>query len=156
MATGSGSSTTDYEDCTYDAASNVASERRRDGTTISYTYDALQRLTASNLPATSYTYDNLGRMLSATTATSTLGWTHDALNRAVTKSDAFGTWSYQYDLAGNRTRMTWPDAYYATYAYDLSGAVSVVGEAGGALATYAYDDLGRRVGIARANGVNTN
>lgn len=155
VATGSGSSTTDYEEYTYDAASNVATERRRDGTVITYGYDALNRLIFSSLPATTFAYDNLGRMLSATAAGSTLSWTHDALNRPVTKTDAFGSWSYQYDLAGQRTRITWPDAYYATYAYDLTGAMTVVGEAGGPLATYVYDDRGRRTSLTRANGVAT-
>ncbi|MFT3808429.1 MAG: RHS repeat-associated core domain-containing protein [Micropepsaceae bacterium] len=161
VASGSGSSTTDYEEYTYDAASNVATERRRDGTVISYTYDALNRLSTSNLPATTFTYDNLGRMLSAATATSTLGWTHDALNRAVSKTDAFGTWGYGYDLAGERTRMTWPDGFHVDYDYDPTGAMIHVRENGvslgapGTLASYYYDNYGRRTNLDRWNGTGT-
>lgn len=161
VAAGSGSSVTDYEEYTYDAASNIATERRRDGTSITYTYDALQRLTASNLPATTFTYDNLGRMLSAATATSTLSWTHDALNRTVSKTDAFGTWGYQYDLAGNRTKMTWPDGFYVNYDYYLTGGMAHVRENGavlgsaGTLASYYYDNFGRRTHLDRWNSTGT-
>lgn len=66
----------------------------------------------------------------------------------------------QYDLAGRRTRLTWPDGYYAAYDYDLYGALTAVRENGatsgaGVLATYAYDNRGRRTSAARGNGVST-
>ncbi|MFT3808425.1 MAG: RHS repeat-associated core domain-containing protein [Micropepsaceae bacterium] len=161
VVSGSGSSTTDYEEYTYDAASNVATERRRDGTVISYTYDALNRLISSDLPATTFAYDNLGRMVSAATAAGTLSWTHDALNRAVSKTDAFGTWGYSYDLAGDRTRMTWPDGFHVDYDYDPTGAMIHVRENGvplgapGTLASYYYDNYGRRTNLDRWNGTGT-
>lgn len=72
-------------------------------------------------------YDTAGRMTSETT---------------------FGrTMAYQYDPAGNRTRVTWPDAFYAQYAYDALGRVKTIGQNGatsglGLLASFAYDDLG--------------
>ena len=37
------SSTSDYEELTYDAAGNVTAQRLRDGTSIAFTYDALNR-----------------------------------------------------------------------------------------------------------------
>ncbi|HEX3365615.1 RHS repeat-associated core domain-containing protein [Phenylobacterium sp.] len=50
---GSGtSSTTDYEENTYDVNGNVTVLRRRDGTTIAYSYDALNRVTLKDLPGT--------------------------------------------------------------------------------------------------------
>jgi YD repeat-containing protein len=61
---GSGAaSTTDYEESSFDANGNVASLRRRDGTTINYSHDALNRLTLKDLPGTTtgdvyYTYWN--------------------------------------------------------------------------------------------------
>ena len=56
----------------------------------------------------------------------------------------------QYDLAGRRTRLTWPgSALYVDYDHLVTGEVSAIRENGatsgiGVLATYAYDDLGRR------------
>ncbi len=45
---------------------------------------------------------------------------------------------------GNRTRLTWPDGYYATYAYDASNRLMEVRENGAALlANYAYETYGR-------------
>ena len=54
----------------YDASGNVTSRRLRDGNSIGFTYDALNRLTAKDLPGhaepdVSYTYDLLGRMTGA-------------------------------------------------------------------------------------------
>jgi YD repeat-containing protein len=37
-------STTDYEAYTYDAGGNVLTRRKRDGLTLSFTYDALYRM----------------------------------------------------------------------------------------------------------------
>ncbi len=44
------SSTSDYEQLTYDAGSNVTSRRLRDGQSIAYAYDALGRLTLKDRP----------------------------------------------------------------------------------------------------------
>jgi YD repeat-containing protein len=67
------SSNGDFEAFTYDADGNRLSFRRRNGQTITYTYDALDRMSSKTVPTgpstslqTSYTYDLLNRMLSAT------------------------------------------------------------------------------------------
>jgi len=78
----------------------------------------------------------------------------------VTQTGPQGTVSAQYDLAGQRTRLTWPDAFYVTYDYDAAGAVTAIRENGaasgaGVLATFAYDDLGRRTSMTRGNGTVT-
>ncbi len=76
-------------------------------------------------------------------------------------TNAGRTLSYQYDAAGDRTRMTWPDtganALYVAYVYDVLNRVTMVEENGatsgpGLLAQYGYDSLGRRSTIARAGG----
>ncbi|RHW18546.1 RHS repeat-associated core domain-containing protein [Sphingomonas gilva] len=68
--------------------------------------------------------------------------------------------SYQYDLAGRRTRLTWPDAFHVTYDHLVTGEVTHIRENGaasgiGVLATYAYDDRGGRVSLTRGNGTVT-
>ncbi len=48
----------------------------------------------------------------------------------------------------NRTRLTWPDAYYVQYAYDAQNRMLTASENGSTLlATYDYDDLGRRKSV---------
>ena len=68
--------------------------------------------------------------------------------------------SFQYDLNGNRTRVTWPDGFYAGYVYDALDRVTAVNENGatsgvGVLATYSYDSRGRRTGLTRGNTTTT-
>lgn len=161
-ATINASSTTDYEELTYDFGSNVVSRRLRDGQVIGFTYDDLSRAVLKDLPGTEpdviFAYDNLGRLTQARKAATshTIGLAYDALGRQTSESSIFGSMTYQYDLAGRRTRVTWPDAFYVTYDYLTTGEATSVRENGGtALATYAYDNLGRRTGLTRSNGTST-
>ncbi|MDB0047794.1 DUF4225 domain-containing protein, partial [Porticoccaceae bacterium] len=63
---------------------------------------------------------------------------------------------YQYADKVNRTRITWPDGYYATYNYDALNRVSTIKENNSAiLATYSYDSQGRRDNLTLGNGTIT-
>lgn len=159
------SSTTDYEQLTLDPNGNVTTRRLRDGQSIGYTYDALNRLTAKDLPGTepdaTYAYDLLNRMTSATQNSITNSMTWDALGRMLTETAPQGTVTSEYDLAGRRTKVTLPGAttLYANYDYDLLGNVTFIRENGatsgvGVLATYQYDSLSRRSSVTFGNGVS--
>jgi len=68
--------------------------------------------------------------------------------------------SFQYDIASNRTRITYPDGFFAQYEYDGLNRVDRIGENGvfsGAslLADYTYDTLSRRDFLTRGNSVNS-
>ncbi|WBY08952.1 hypothetical protein PIB19_06020 [Sphingomonas sp. 7/4-4] len=163
------SSTTDYEQLGYDAASNVTSRRLRDGQSIGYSYDNLNRLTFTDLPNgavdeqdITYGYDLLGRLKSASKnpLNQTL-FSYDALGRKTTESNYYYSLGSTYDLAGRRTRMTWNDGFYVTYDHYVTGEVTEIRENSTTpgvlvLADYSYDDLGRRTGITRGNGTTTN
>ncbi|MEA3031180.1 MAG: hypothetical protein QOG13_2505, partial [Sphingomonadales bacterium] len=155
------SSTTDYEELTYEtlvsgtrASPFVASRRLRDATSIAYSYDALGRMTAKNLPGSdpdaAYGYDLSGRLTSAADAGHTYSFTYDALGRNLTQAGPLGTMSYAYDLAGRRTRLTYPGSgLYVDYDYLDTGEIAAIRENGatsgvGVLGAYTYDDLGRR------------
>jgi len=162
-ASGGGSSTTDYEAYTYDAAGNPITKRTRGGDTFTTTFDALNRITrivadttgARAVQDTRLSYDNLDRRLtacfwvsSACTQTVTASW--DALGRQTAETGPLGTLGYGYDLAGRRTSITWPDAVVVNYGWDLSNQVTTITQGSSSLlATYSYDNLGRRTGIAR-------
>lgn len=156
----------DYEQLTYDANGNVTSRRLRDGQTIGYTYDNLDRVTFKDLPNPELdillVYDNFGRTIQVSRpgdgVTVTLGY--DALGRRISEGQTFGSASHQYDLAGRRTRLNWGDGFYVDYDYDMVGNVIAIRENGatsgvGMLASYSFDNLGRRTGITRGNGTTT-
>lgn len=157
----------DYEYYGWDAAGNRTLLARRDGSQIWFYYDALNRLTARDLPGSepdvSYTYDLLDRMTGASqTGALSLTFTYDALGRNLSEAAPMGTSSYSYDLAGRRTRLTYPgsSSLYVDYDYLVTGEVSAIRENGatsgaGVLGSYAYDDLGRRTSLTRGNGAVT-
>lgn len=162
------SSTTDYEQPSYDPNGNVTSRRLRDGQSIPYTYDNLNRLTVISLPATGIdlpitnTYDLLNRLTNTVDQNghnATYGY--DALGRVVSEANKYGgTKLSQYDLAGQRTRLTWTDGFYITYDHLVTGETTAMRENGatsgvGVLGTYTYDNLGRRTNIAKGNGTTT-
>lgn len=160
------SSVTDYEQIAYDENGNVTSRRLRDGTSIGYDYDKLNRMTLKDLPGSepdvAYSYDLLNRMTAASRVADgvTQALAYDALGRVLSESQPFGWMSYQYDLAGNRTVQLWNDGFYVTYDHLVTGEVAAIRESGaasgiGVLATYSYDNLGRRTGITRGNGTTT-
>ncbi len=143
----------------YDNDNNILTRRNRSGQNFTFTYDALDRVRTKAVPA------------SGTIAANTITTTYDLLNKVTAVTDTYGntlanvydlpgrqtsatrttpglsakTVSYQYDAASNRTRLTWPDGYYANYSYDaLNNPATVVDSNATTLATYSYDDLGRR------------
>lgn len=158
------SSTTDFEELGYDARSLVASRRLRDGQMIGYGYDALGRVVAKDLPGSeldvSYGYDLRGRMISATQPGRALAFSYDALDRKTGETGQLGTISSQYDSAGRRIRLTWPDQFFVTYDHHVTGEMTYIRDKGAVsgidvLAKLDYDDLGRRTLLTRGNGTVT-
>jgi len=168
------SNAADYVAFTYDANDNVTSRRLRDGQTISFTYDALNRETSKVVPGLNLgtaddvftTYDLLGRRLTATfvapgSTANGVAWTWDALGRQVTETAYGRTLTSTWDLAGRRTRLTWPDAPgwgWVSYGWDLADRMTTVehspiGMTG--IGDYAYDALGRRTSFTRWSGTTT-
>jgi RHS repeat-associated protein len=160
---GSGTSNAaDYEQLTYDANSNVTAFRNRANETIAFTYDTLNRPTFKNLPGSepdvTYAYDLLGRMTSASQTGNAVSFTFDALSRKLTEQQQYGTISNQFDLAGNRTRITYGDAKRIDYAYDTLGLLTdaYITNATATMVPFdgrIYDSLGRVTTIYRASGV---
>jgi RHS repeat-associated protein len=163
------SSTTDYEQFTYDpSSSNVIGWRLRDGQSIAYSYDNLNRVVSKVTPNVAYldwdvtySYDLLGRPTNATgNGYAVDAFTYDALGRMTVEQNYNATTYHSYDLAGRQTRLTWADGFSVDYDYNVTGEVSAIRETGmtsgaGVLATYGYDDLGRRTSITRGNGTTT-
>lgn len=150
----------DYEAYGYDAVGNRTSLRRRDGGTITFAYDNLNRVLARTVPASAsgaagysvfFGYDMRNAQLYArfgSASGSGITNTYDGLGRLASTTNNTGgisrTLSYLYDASGRRTRLTFPDGNYFTYDHSDSGQLTAIRENGGAaVATFSYDSVAR-------------
>ena len=142
---------------TFDPNGNTLSSTRTGIGTSTATFDSLNRAVTSTDTrgkTTTLAYDPNGNRLSETTP---LGFvtthTFDADNRETAMVEARGnaaggtpgqyTWTYAYDVAGNRITVTDPNANTITTAYDRAGNIDFVTDARGIKTNYTYDQLNR-------------
>ncbi|MEM6555043.1 MAG: RHS repeat-associated core domain-containing protein [Pseudomonadota bacterium] len=159
----------------YDSLGSPLTTRTRAGQIHTAIFDGFGQMIASRTPArdSAYGYDAAGRRTCASVFTPNalnlnasvdcLNTSNNRLHRTVYSFDSAGrmmseqatlastsslTTSYQYDVMDNRTRITWPDAYYAQYDYDALARLTYVKENGSAtLAHYDYDAQSRLTAI---------
>ena len=169
-------STSDYEAYCYDNNGNRTQLWLRDSShtvscsgpaagSIFYQYDAMNRLIHKEIGAGSssdvfYNYDLAGDLLAAQFGSlggTGITYTYDAWGRKLTENSYGRTVTSQYDAAGNRTHLIYPDGVDIQYTYDVLNRMKQVQQGTGtvtcmsasSLACYTYDDLGREVGISR-------
>lgn len=153
----------DYEQYGYDTDGNRTSLRKRDGSVLTYTYDAFGQMITKIVPERSglgsthtrdvyYGYDIAGHQLYARfDSTSGEGVTnvYDGFGRVTSATSVMDstsrTLSYAYDEAGNRTRTTYPDGNYVSYAYDNLNRPASVAVASGWTHSYSYNSAGALV-----------
>jgi len=171
LATAGSVNAADYEQYGYDANGNRTSLRKRDGSTLIYSYNALNRVVTKIVPERSdlnatntrdvyYGYDLQGHQLYArfdSAAGQGLTNTWDGFGRLTSSTLTMdGSWviGHAYDADGNVTTTTYPDGNYVTYSYDGLDRPSVIKRSGSAtIASYGYDAMGRRTSFN--GGVNT-
>jgi RHS repeat-associated protein len=158
-----------YEELAYNTRGMVTQRRTRSGRFINFAYDNAGRLTQQSYAnyytgetPVLYSYDGIGRETSIertdpdTNDQSVIDIAWDDLGRMASSTQEGRAVSYQYDIAGRRTRLTWPDAFYVTYDYSPAGQVTAINENGTtALVNYSYDAAGRVTAIDRINGRDT-
>ena len=135
------------------------------GAVITYQYDNMDRLIAKILPSPDTAksvyndYDGAGRLLFAHQGSTTgpgVAYAYDLTGR-LWQETTFGRTLYSdYDEAGNRIRLTWPDGYYETYFYDAANRLTEVRKSGVAYppyrhVAYSYGPLNQRVTASRGN-----
>ena len=171
-------STTDYEQYGYDPNGNRTSLRKRDGRTINYTYDALNRVTvkaflngggcvspyACTTPPSGavrdvyYSYDLRGLQIEAQFDS------FSGTDAVITNYDGFGLptssttnmsgtsrkVAYLFDADGQKTLVKHPDNTRFQYGYDGLDRMATANIYGGAqFLSIAYDTLGRRQSTTR-------
>ncbi|MFT3791438.1 MAG: RHS repeat-associated core domain-containing protein [Rudaea sp.] len=180
LATAGSLNANDYEQYGYDANGNRTSWRRRDASTLTFAYDALNRVIQKRVPdpvggpnaGTSancysltsdtndvcYGYDLRGRQTDARYGSLSgqgIATAWDGFDRPTGSTNSMGgtsrTLGYQYDAAGNRTRLTFPDANYHAFTYDAMNRMTAIQESGSTtIATLTYNPQGLRSGITGA------
>lgn len=136
LTTAGAYSTADYEQYGYDANGNRTSLRKRDGSTITYTYDNLNRVTLKHVPERTglaathtrdvyYGYDLQGHRLYARFDSASgqgVTNTYDGFGRLASAANNMDgqtrTLTYQYDPDGNRTQVQLVGHSGFTYQYD--------------------------------------
>jgi RHS repeat-associated protein len=166
------SNPSDYVQLSYDANSNVTQRRLRDGSAISYNYDALDRVVSKIVPERAgldpthtrdvyYGYDLQGRMLFArfdSVSGEGLSNAFDALGRATSSTKSMnGSWTLGrgFDLANNRTGLTFPDGLGAWTSFDVLGRPLNTWHGSTWIEVNAYDNQGRRIWRDNANGMRS-
>jgi RHS repeat-associated protein len=156
-------STTDYELYGYDANSNRTSLRKRDGSTLTYDFDALNRVKYKFVPErfdldpshtrdVYYGYDSFSRMTfvrfdSTSGQGITTGYNgfSDVTSSAVSLTGLSTAFTFLFDANSNRTRVTHGDGNFVTYEYDgLDRPKSVLRSGSTTLVNYTYNTRGAR------------
>jgi YD repeat-containing protein len=156
----------DYEQYGYDAAGNRTSLRKRDGSLLTFQYDALNRMTLKVVPERAglaaaqtrdvyYGYDLRNAQLFARFDSPTgegVTNAYDGFGRLTSSTTNMGstgrTLAYQYDAAGNRTRIVHPDGVQFDYAYDGLGRPTTLTDPALAL-NHLYEPWGTVSAIVR-------
>ncbi|UDF05219.1 RHS repeat-associated core domain-containing protein [Asticcacaulis sp. AND118] len=151
---GAVSSTTDYDGVSYDIYGRATTIRRRDSQTYTIGYDDLHRMVSTSL-GDAISYNNMGQKTSISRSGQSVSWGYDGFGRVSSENTNGLTMWYQYDVANQLKRVTWPDGFFATYDYNDGGMPTYVREYGATdLAAYSYDNYGLTT-IARGNGTST-
>ena len=149
------------------SSGNRTSLRKRDGRTISYTYDALNRVRVKTVPTSAsgapgysvyHGYEVRGLMTHARFSSDSgpgVSNSYDGFGRLRLSSSTMGgvtrNVASDYDAHGNRTRITHPDGAFFEYAWDGQDRLFHLSENGPSitLASLFYDGQGRRDQLAR-------
>jgi RHS repeat-associated protein len=129
----------------YDTAGNLKAITDALGRTTSYTYDAASRpkeITYSDgkTPAVKYEYNGDGKMTHMTDGTGESTYKYDELDRLTEAQNGHGEKaSYEYDLANEQTKLTYPNGKAITREYDKAGRLSKVTDWLGGATKFAYD-----------------
>ena len=140
----------------YDPAGNRISLTDAKGQALLYSYDVKNRLTAIDYPdltQVTFAYDAAGNRIQMIDKLGTSTYVFDALNRLAEYTDAFGkTVANEYDQAGNRTALIYPDGKRVTYAYDSLNRMASVTDWLNGVTDYSYDAASKLAEVLNPNG----
>ena len=111
----------------YDKAGNLVSVTDAAKRTTTYKHDLANRLTEisysdGKTPAVKYEYNKDGDRIKMEDGTGTITYEYDQLDRLIATKDGHGnTAGYEYDLANEQTKITYPNGKVVEREYDKAG-----------------------------------
>jgi|GEM_PF-4212269 len=147
----------------YDPVGNLIQRTDANGAVTGYTFDADNRLTHityPSLPGVDYTYDANNNLTGLVDSSGASAFDYDALDRLTDSRRTAGlpllvgtVLHYDYDPAGNRTHITYPDtSKVVDYVYNANDWLTSVTDPMTGTTTYQYDDVGLPTHVAYPNG----
>ena len=143
----------------YDGNGNVMTKIDANGNSAIYNYDALNRLTRKTYLGNTdnYEYDENNNLINASNNEISISFRYDALNRLIEKT--VNNWGksirYEYDKAGNRTKMIDPNGGSTTYTWDLNNRLTQISNPRSETTSFTYDNAGRLLQQQHFNGTIT-
>jgi RHS repeat-associated protein len=129
----------------YDAVGNLKQITDPEGRTTTYSYDLANRLTekqfsSGGMTAIKFEYDANGRRVGMIDGSGSSSFKYDSLGRLKSATNGQGeTVSYGYDLAGNVTKITYPNGSAVTRSFDNAERLATVTDWLGKSTSFAYD-----------------
>ena len=130
------------ESFTYDSRNRIISDIHSSGRTITYSYGNRSVTATVNGHVCSKTFDAWGNVKTSTDSAATVTYTYYSSGLPATTASGGATVSMQYDVAGNRTSITDPDAGITTCTYSADGKLLSQTDARGVTTTYTYNAFG--------------
>ncbi len=155
----------------YDPAGNLTNRTDTAGNTISYRYDALNRLVSRQYghdmscpcrDGDTFSYDAVGNLLTASNATASLAFTYDVRDRIATSSTVLSNASYTavyaYDAGGFVTNLVFgragsPSPPQVNRTYDADGRLATVSDWLGHTWNFTWDGVGKPVASVAPGGI---
>ncbi|HBA84191.1 MAG TPA: hypothetical protein DCZ95_08885 [Verrucomicrobia bacterium] len=137
----------------FDPVGNLRQKINANGQPINYSYNALNLPTnrQSAIENVSFWYDPNGNLTNMVDSLGTTRQSYDSMNRLAKVVDPFNqTVSNQYNLAGQRIKITYPDGKTEQFAYNPNGGLTNVIASSFGLSTtvYSYNSRDNLTGAA--------
>jgi RHS repeat-associated protein len=124
---------------TYDLNGNVLTEKQRNGTVVTNTYNDLNLLTHRTVQpaagvldttAETYEYDGVSRLTKATDNDSTVIFGYDSLNRRTSENQNGKLIQYTYDKVNNLTSIQYPNQRIIEREFDVLNRINKIKQGG--------------------------
>jgi RHS repeat-associated protein len=132
---------------TYDLNGNVLTEKQRNGTVVTNTYNDLNLLTnraiqpaagVLDTTAETYEYDGASRLTKATDNDSTVIFGYDSLNRKTSENQNGKLIQYTYDKVNNLTSIQYPNQRIIEREFDVLNRINKIKQGGTDIANMAF------------------